>query len=314
MNKAFVLGAGFGTRLQPLTDRLPKPLVPVANKPLITYAFDLLRSAGVNEFVVNSHHLADAYEVAFPDHRYADSPIQLLREEPVILDTGGGLANAASLLQDEDFWVYNGDILMDLPLELAMEAHRSSGNLATLILRSGGPNRNVAFDPSTGQIKDLRNALNTDSEEVYQFTGVYLVNPRFLTLLKPEPQSVVPAFLQAIQDEQLGGVVIDEGYWWDLGNREAYMEANFVSVHHDFPAFPTHQVPVRVHPDSRINQSAVIDSHSVVGSGCVVGAGVVLNRSILWPGARIAAGAKLERCVVTGRKNPVLGDHVSEDL
>lgn len=315
MNKAFVLGAGFGTRLRPLTEVLPKPLIPVANKPLITYAFDLLRDAGVGEFVVNTHHLAKAYNSAFPDLRYGDSPIHLVYEAPEILDTGGGLANAARFFQDDHFVVYNGDILTDLPVQKAIDAHRKSGNLATLILRSGGPNRNAALNPQTGKMVDLRNALNSDSEDLYQFTGIYVVSPDFLGFLKPEPQSVVPAFLSAISDyDRLGGIVIDEGYWWDLGNRDAYAEANFVTLAHDFPSFEMAVPPVRIHENCRINPDSEIDEFSTIGEGCVIGAGVVLRKSILWPGTRVAAGSRLENCIATGVKNPILGSFEREDL
>lgn len=315
MKKAFVLGAGFGTRLRPLTEVLPKPLIPVANKPLLTYAFDLLRSAGVEEFVVNTHHLAKAYKTAFPEGRYAESPIHFVHETPEILDTGGGLANAGSHFRDDHFVVYNGDILTDLPIQKAMDAHRESGNLATLILRSGGPNRNAALDPKTGKMVDLRNALNSDSSDLYQFTGIYIVDPEFLGFLQPNPQSVVPAFLTAIRDHnRLGGIVIDEGYWWDLGDREAYVEANFVTLAHDFPSFEMEVPPVRIHKNSRINPDSEIDEFSIVGEGCVIGAGVVLRKSILWPGTRIAAGSRLEHCIATGVKNPVLGSYQREDL
>ncbi|MEM1295932.1 MAG: sugar phosphate nucleotidyltransferase [Verrucomicrobiota bacterium] len=315
MNKAFVLGAGFGTRLRPLTEVLPKPLIPVANKPLITYAFDLLRDAGVREFVVNTHHLAKAYGSAFPRFKYGDLPIHLVHETPEILDTGGGLANAAKFFRHDHFVVYNGDILTDLPVAKAMDAHRKSGNLATLILRSGGPNRNAALDPKTGKMVDLRNALNSDSKDLYQFTGIYIVDPDFLRMLQPVPQSVVPAFLSAIRDHnRLGGIVIDEGYWWDLGNRDAYTEASFVTLAHDFPRFEMMTPPVRIHQDTRINPDSEIDEFTTIGEGCVIGAGVVLKKSILWPGTRVAAGSELENCIATGVKNPILGSYNREDL
>ncbi len=316
VNKAFVLGAGFGTRLMPLTEVLPKPLVPVANKPLITYAFDLLMAGGVGEFVVNTHHLAGAYQAVFPNAEYAGAPIQFVHEEPEILDTGGGLANAAQFLREGDFIVFNGDILTDLPLQSAIEAHRRGDNLATLILRSGGPNRNAAFDAQTGKMRDLRNALNTDSRDLFQFTGIYLARPEFLDLLEPRPQSVIPAMLEAIRDgARMGGVVIDEGAWWDLGDRAAYLEANFVTLTDaDFPAFPRQVVPERIHPTARVGHSAEIDANSTVGAGCEIGEGAVLRHTIVWPGAQVAAGADLDSCILTGRENPVSGPHEREDL
>ncbi len=159
---AFVLGAGLGTRLRPLTDTLPKPLVPVIRKPLITFAFDhLIADAGVERFVVNTHHRAEAYAAAFPDNSYRGRPLDF-RHEPILLETAGGIKNVADLLpRDEPFWVYNGDILTDLPLAPALAQHRASGALVTLILRTGrNPDdpRHIAFDPAAGQVRDIRNA------------------------------------------------------------------------------------------------------------------------------------------------------------
>src|SRR5260221_425111 len=122
MNKAFVLGAGLGTRLRPLTDQLPKPLIPVFHKPLICYAFDHLLASGVREFIVNTHHLPEKYADAFPDSIYKGTPVTF-RHEPVLLETAGGIANIADLVRDESFLVYNGDILTDLPLAPLINEH-----------------------------------------------------------------------------------------------------------------------------------------------------------------------------------------------
>ncbi len=149
MNKAFVLGAGLGTRLRPLTDQLPKPLIPVLHRPLITYAFDHLLGAGVKEFIVNTHHLPEKYAETFPDGRYRNAPITF-RHEPILLETAGGIANIADLVEDGPFLVYNGDILTTLPLEPLLEEHARGENLVTLVLRSTGPALHIAWDDEIG--------------------------------------------------------------------------------------------------------------------------------------------------------------------
>src|SRR6476620_11025193 len=108
MPTAFILGAGLGTRLRPLTDRLPKPLVPVAHQPLLTWAMRHLASdLGTDRFVINTHHLPDAYTREFPGSGWQGSPLHF-RHEPVLLDTGGGLANVRDLLPEgESIAVYN---------------------------------------------------------------------------------------------------------------------------------------------------------------------------------------------------------------
>ena len=120
---AFILGAGLGMRLRPLTEECPKPLLPVGGRPLITFAMDHCLTAGVERIIVNTHHCPAAYERAFPEKRWRGRPI-LFSHEPVLLDTAGGLKNIEDLLSaDETLLVYNGDILSDLPLERLLEAH-----------------------------------------------------------------------------------------------------------------------------------------------------------------------------------------------
>ncbi|MGY8689607.1 MAG: sugar phosphate nucleotidyltransferase, partial [Verrucomicrobiales bacterium] len=129
--KAFVLGAGLGTRLQPLTEWLPKPMVPVYHRPLISYAFNHVRSLpDLEGYVVNTHHYPEAYTAAFPESAYNGLPIAF-RHEPILLETAGGIANIADLLGRERFLVYNGDILSDIPLAPLLEAHERGGHEVT---------------------------------------------------------------------------------------------------------------------------------------------------------------------------------------
>ena len=114
---AFVLGAGLGTRLKSLTARRPKPLIPVANRPLITCAFDHLLGVGVERLVVNMHWRSEAYARAFPGPTYRDASLTFRDEQPEVLETAGGIWNVRDLLGDGTFFVYNGDILSDLPLD-----------------------------------------------------------------------------------------------------------------------------------------------------------------------------------------------------
>ena len=120
ITQAFVLGAGLGTRLRPLTDELPKPLVPVFGKPLITFAFDHLLAAGVRRFVVNTHHLPELFRDSLGNGTYRSCPLSLVHE-PVLLETGGGIKNAEPLLTESSFLVYSGDVLTDLPLAPLIE-------------------------------------------------------------------------------------------------------------------------------------------------------------------------------------------------
>jgi choline kinase len=144
ITQAFVLGAGLGLRLRPLTEELPKPLVPIFQKTLITFALDHLAAAGVRSFVINTHHLPEHFESFFGDGHYRQLPVRLVHE-PLLLETGGGMKNAQPHLGSEPFIAYSGDVLTDLPLEPLIEEHLRSGNDVTLALRETGLASNVAF-------------------------------------------------------------------------------------------------------------------------------------------------------------------------
>jgi aminoglycoside/choline kinase family phosphotransferase/choline kinase len=221
---AFILGAGLGTRLRPLTENCPKPLLPVGGRPLITFAMDHCRSIGVERFIVNTHHCAGAYDKAFPGGSRCGAPI-LFRNEPVLLDTAGGLKNIEDLLEDaETILVYNGDILSDLPLERLLAAHTAGGREVTLALRSDGPLRNVCLD-AKGEICDFRDLLGNPGVRRCLFTGIYMVEKRFLRRLTPgKVESVVPVFVEMIREAagSVASVVIDGGIWEDVGDTEAY--------------------------------------------------------------------------------------------
>lgn len=308
MNKAFVLGAGLGTRLRPLTDQLPKPLIPVFHRPLITCAFEHLLGAGVREFVVNTHHLPERYAEAFPEGTYRDAPITF-RHEPVLLETAGGIANIADLVEGESFIVYNGDILTDLPLRPLIEEHQKGRNLVTLVLRSTGPARHIALDSSSGTVTDIRGKLGTGNVGTHQFTGIYAVSPEFMPHLTPgKVESVIPVWLELIRRrERIGAVVVDEGQWWDLGDRETYLDAHATlwrGVENGQLKYLAMDSPAQhvsfVAPDAEVHPSATLRGVNVISSGAVVGSNATLRDCLVWPGGKVAALAYLTRCIVRG--------------
>ncbi len=304
IRKAFVLGAGLGTRLRPLTESVPKPMIPLWNRPLLTWAFDhLIADAGTEAFMVNTHHCPEVYDAVFPERNWRGAALDF-RHEPTLLDTAGGIANVVDWLPsgDESFFVYNGDILTDLPLGPAIEAHEKSDALVTMVLRSEGAALQVAWDEQSGRVADIRQATGRGEDlPRFQFTGIYLVRPAFLERLTPgKIESVILPFLDVIRDRDgVGGVVIDEGDWSDLGNRETYLDASIgLAGNPRFPRYGKTQGSRRIHPGARIDPSATVDEATSVGEGVVVGAGAEVRESILWPGSHVASGARLHRCVV----------------
>lgn len=307
--KAFVLGAGLGTRLKRLTAQRPKPLIPVCNKPLIAFAFDHLIGAGVKKFVVNTHHKAGVYGEIFPENKYRDVPITF-RHEEILLETGGGIKNVADLLDGGPFFVYNGDILTDLPLEKAARHHAGSGNEVTMVLRSSGGPLAVSLDQQTGLVTDIGRKIHADRPGEFLFTGVYIVEPAFIARIPAgEIISVVPVFLDMIrQGAKLGGVVIDEGHWWDLGTREQYL-----AVHRHLKTTAAAGLPAWVDPSAKIAPGAHIGGAAAIGPGVTVGEGTRLEDCIVWENAEIASGASLRDCIVTAGCR-VEGTHEGADF
>ncbi|MDP9254704.1 MAG: sugar phosphate nucleotidyltransferase [Verrucomicrobiota bacterium] len=316
ITQAFVLGAGLGTRLRPLTDDLPKPLVPIFQKRLITFAFDHLIDIGTRKFFVNTHHRPERFAEIFPESTYREERIEF-RHEPSLLETAGGIANIADSLGHEPLLVYNGDILTDLPISRLIYTHFRAGNVVTLALRSNAGPKHIAFEPRSGRITDIRDQLASGAPEEFVFTGIYIVEPKFLDLLeRGVKRSVIPVFLELIRrNEKLGGVVIDEGHWWDVGNREAYLQ-----LHRELPklSFPTYagdnpEWKTSIHRTAIVDPTAQLRGCSVVGADCRVGADAILEDTILWPGAQIASRSQLYGCIVRSREKAE-GVHRNSDI
>ncbi|QQL45371.1 sugar phosphate nucleotidyltransferase [Sulfuriroseicoccus oceanibius] len=247
LRTAFVLGAGLGTRLRPLTNNRPKPLVPVNGKPLITFAFDhLIAELSVERFIVNTHHCPEAYQDAFPDKSYRGRQI-LLRHEPTLLDSGGGISNIRDLLgpQDDSLAIYNGDILADFPLADAFRAHAKSGG-TTLVVRTDGESRNLTIDANSHDLVDARHILKGEGRVLpadalaTQFTGVYFMDAAALAAL-PAPGngfSIVDTWLDQIrQGAPPHTHIADSGDWFDLGTLDALDAASTFLQHGRFPRY-----------------------------------------------------------------------------
>jgi mannose-1-phosphate guanylyltransferase len=304
IRKAFLPGAGLGTRLRPLTDLLPKPLVPLFHRPLIEWAMESCRAAGITDFAINTHHLPEKWgqveggawslegdDIAggngLPSKKgsWQGLPLRLFHE-PDLLETGGGVKNIEVWAGGENVLVHNGDIFSSLPLDRLIAAHEASGNPVTLALRSHGDAKHIAIEGD--RAIDIRGKLGR-AEGTHVFSGIYCFTPELLGLIPPgEKISVIPAFLELARQGRLGGVVLDEGHWADLGDPAAYLAA-----HRDLA------LAAAIHPEAVIDPSAAVE-RSVIGPRAEIGAGAVVRDSVLWPGAKVGAGEAVESRIVTG--------------
>ena len=317
MTKAFILGAGLGTRLRPLTARLPKPLVPLFHRPLAEWALLACARAGCQRFSVNTHHLPEAWAAvgrateSMPTitgtnglpastRVWAGHEVSLFHE-PDLLETGGGLKNLTEWLAGDSLLVHNGDIFSTLPLEKLIAEHEASGLPVTLALRSHGEARHIAVDADASRCTDIRGRLGR-AEGTHVFSGIYCVNAELLEHFPAGGKiSVIPAFLELAREGRLGTAVLDEGEWLDLGDRTAYLQA-----HRQLALAPA------IHPEAIIEPGARVEG-SVVGPGAVVRAGAIVRNSVIWPACEVAENAVLDDCIVYS-ESPARGIRCGEDL
>jgi mannose-1-phosphate guanylyltransferase len=311
VSKAFVLGAGLGTRLRPLTTVAPKPLIPIFGKPLITFAFDHLIAGGIEHFVINTHHLANQFTEQLSAGSYRERRVDLLYE-PDLLETGGGLKNAEPLFGTETFIVYSGDVLTDVSLTRLLEAHWRNGNVVTLGLRQTGLAQPIVFDPATGRILDLAGRLSTGLTGTLDFANISVWNPEVFHRIPSETKiSFVPVLVDWMREgAQVGGVLLDEGQWFNIGAVTEYLEVHrFVSVNDWHPTY-LNSWPPRLALDVEIDGALELEGFSWVGSGARIGRDVRLRDSVVWARAKVAAGVHLHRCIVAGSCLEA-GDHTN---
>ena len=227
--RAMILAAGLGTRLRPLTDSLPKPLLPISGRPLIVWNLLLLRRHGVTDVIVNLHHLGHLIEQALGDGASLGLRIAYSKE-PVILGTGGGLKQAEPFFGGEPFFVLNGDTLFEMDLSDMAAAHRRQGALATMAVRADpDPDRwgAVEVDGARTVVRiNGRGRQGGGRTEKRMFAGVHLMHPRLLAdVPSGRESSIIDAYVRAIQS---GGTVAGyelSGYWSDIGTPERYAQA-----------------------------------------------------------------------------------------
>jgi len=301
IQQAFVLAAGRGNRLRPLTDELPKPLIPIFQKPLITFALDHLIGAGVNQFVINTHGRPELFQSFFDRSDYAGGSITLIHE-PELLETGGGIKNAERELGTDPFLTYSGDILTDVNLEPLIEEHFRRRNDVTLALRETGLGSDVALRDD--RVVDIANRYGVAGN--LDFANIAVWNSAIFQRIPPHKKlSFIPIIADWIgQGGQIGGLVMNDGKWFNIGSRTQYLDVHRGILRDNWKPY---YVKIQDWPE-RIARSAIVDSSaqlrgcSVVGEDCRVGAEAILEDTILWPGAQIASQSQLQGCIVRSQK------------
>lgn len=227
--KAMILAAGLGTRLRPLTNTVPKPLLPVAGTPLIVWNLLLLKRYGFRDVIVNLHHLGPMIEQVLGNGSAFGLRI-IYSKEPVILGTGGGIKQAEPHFSGEPVLVMNGDTLVELDLEALCSFHLSRQAAATLVLRDDphAEQWGVVEVGSEGRIVRItgRGRAETSPTTPRMFAGIHVLTPRLLRAApKSTAFSIIDTYVSAIErGEQVLGYDLC-GYWSDIGTPERYTQA-----------------------------------------------------------------------------------------
>ena len=228
-----ILAAGLGTRLRPLTDHIPKTLLPVGGAPIIVWNLLLLRRHGVKEVMINLHHLGHMIKQRLGDGSQWGIHIQYSLE-PNLLGTGGGIKAVESFFEGGSFLVMNGDTLIELDLTELVECHRSRSGVATMVLRE---------DPEVerwGVIETTRNhrvvtingrgrrPLSSDPPPLhYMFAGVHVIQPQLLRHCPPgKPSSIIDAYVAELENGAVVQGYVAKGYWSDIGTEERLARAH----------------------------------------------------------------------------------------
>ena len=300
--KAFILAAGLGTRLHPLTSHIPKPLIPVLNIPALFYTIVQLKQAGISEIVCNIHHHAGMVRDVIASHVFPGMHI-IFSEEPVILGTGGGLKKCETLLGDHDFILVNSDIIADIDFRALMLHHQQSGFPGTLTLFETPAAQTIGFvGVENALVKDFRNQRHTGLASSLIYTGTSVLSPQIFRFLKTEYSSIVDTGFTGLIDNGGLGFYQHKGVWMDIGTMQSYWQANLdtegllrnLSTQ---MSFATGMQPHAISPDAFISPDASI-SGSVIGKDCHIGAHCSIRNSVLLPGVTIKPGSSIINAVV----------------
>ncbi len=305
--RAVILSAGMGTRLRPLTDHLPKPACPVLDRPLFWYGLALLARSGIREVAFNSHHLAEKLaEVAREGARRLGVAVTA-SHEPEILGTGGALRRLSGWLGSEPFVVLNGDILFDVDLPAAIEAHRREGAVATMVMRPmppGAPWRPVHVDGRGQVVRIAGDGPPPRGTTPWLFTGVHVLTPEILGPLPPGASGLHEAGYGPLL--AAGAKVCahrDDGYWNDRGTPARYREGNLALLRNALPRGRFALLDLPPVGESYLGPGARVEGEvrgSVIGAEALVPAGAVVIRSVLWPGTVLRPGERLVDGVAAG--------------
>jgi mannose-1-phosphate guanylyltransferase len=298
-----LVAAGFGTRLHPLTQELPKAAVPVGNRPLAWFALDHLARSGVRQVVANTHHLAERVR----ERLDACCPAQLslsFAHEAEILGTGGGVRNAWTE-RDQELLVFNAKLLYAPDLRAALSRHRAAGAIATMVLCSMPKGVSVAAVEvdAEGWVRRIRGQPQGPSAGLHarMYSGVQLLAPRAFADLPPRGDIIEHAYLRWIARGEPIASVLDDAPFIDAGmSLDHYLGANLSLARGelDWPGIEPAAGAGVLAPGARLGAGCHVHE-CVIGDAAELAPGLTLEQVVVWPDSKL--GRSLRRAIVTPR-------------
>ncbi len=295
--KAVVLAAGLGTRMKPLTDICPKPLLPVLNRPLLGVVLAQLEAAGCFQVAVNTHHLADQVHDFLRGQPWS---FQLsVSHEPEILGTAGGLRQLGEILREGPFLAINGDILTDLDLAEIYGRHQE-GAVSTLVLHDCPPYNNVWV--AEGAVVSIGAPPPGGGGAPLAYTGVQVVDQKMLAYIPQGSYGLVQAWREALAaGARLAYLTVSGHFWQDLGT-----PGNYLAAHRRLLAGASPRLAgifgkvtdPRIGPGAMIGAEVQFGGGVCLGAEVVVGEGAALKNTVVWNRAVIGPRVELEDCIV----------------
>lgn len=325
--KAMIMAAGLGTRLWPLTGLMPKPMVPILNRPVMEHIVRLLARHGVREVAANLHYYPDEIRSHFGDGEAFGLAIRFRYEEE-LLGTAGGVGNFRDLLGGDTFLVISGDALTDIDLTALLARHRASGGIATMaVKRVPDPSLyGVVMHDTAGRVTGFQEKPSPEEARSDLCNcGIYAFEPRIFDFVPPGvfvdwAKDVFPTLLETDEPFHVWQL---EGYWNDVGNIEAYRQGNFDALcgRVDVARLGTQtRRGVWVGEGCLVSPGAQITPPVLIGDGCVIEDGASLvGPLIVGDGCTIETGAALEGVIhwngcKTGRNATAVGGIVGRGV
>ncbi|MDO8281589.1 MAG: sugar phosphate nucleotidyltransferase [Thermodesulfovibrionia bacterium] len=303
---AFILAAGLGERLRPITNQIPKPLVPVLGRPILERVLERVSTLPIKKIGVNLHYQKDLIKNWIDGSLYSEK-VTMFQEE-MVLGTGGALKNAETLLSERTFLLHNSDIISDINLEELLRHHIDSGNLVTLAVHDC-PEFNTVYVDKNGFVKRVGKPDKPDPEKWKRlaYTGISLYEPGFLKLLPSGASSLVDGWLNAIEKgHKVGTFDVSGSYWNDIGTPARYAEAIFQMLKKEGEM-------IYLHPSVSGCGDADIDGYVVIEDGATLGRGALLKNTIILSGGMAEDDSECEDYILGHGFKIALGSPASGD-